>query len=90
MLNMVNMTAWVHKECDIMDEEALLKLQEAWDNSERKDEFIVRLDELEWAYWTGTEVGLLGEYEFPADMSSSSTGTELIFSQHSASPVGPL
>ena len=26
-LNMVNMTAWVHKECDIMDEDALLRLQ---------------------------------------------------------------
>jgi len=40
------------------------KLQEAWDNSERKDECIARLDELEWAYWTGTDVGLLGGYEF--------------------------
>ena len=28
-LNTVNMTAWVHKECDIMDEDALIKLQEA-------------------------------------------------------------
>jgi hypothetical protein len=27
-LNTVNMTAWVHKECDIMEEEALAKLQE--------------------------------------------------------------
>ena len=26
-LNTVNMTAWVHKECDIMDEDALLRLQ---------------------------------------------------------------
>ena len=25
-LNTVNMTAWVHKECDIMDEDALLWL----------------------------------------------------------------
>jgi hypothetical protein len=41
-LNTVNMTEWVHKECDIMDEEALIKLQEAWNNSERKDECIVR------------------------------------------------
>jgi hypothetical protein len=25
-LNRVNITAWVHKECDIMDEDALLRL----------------------------------------------------------------
>jgi hypothetical protein len=25
-LNTVNMLAWVHKECDIMDEDALLRL----------------------------------------------------------------
>ena len=56
-LNTVNMTAWVHKECDIMDEEALIKLQEAWNNSERKDECIVRLDDPERAFWMGTEVG---------------------------------
>ena len=59
VLNTVNMTAWVHKECGIMDEEALLKTQEAWDNSGRKDDCILRLDESERAYWTGTEVGLL-------------------------------
>jgi ribonuclease HI len=58
------MTAWVHKECDIMEEEALTKLQEAWDTSEQKDECIVRLNDLERAYWMGTEVGLLGGYGF--------------------------
>jgi ubiquitin len=63
-LNTVNMTAWVHKECNIMDEEALIKLQEAWNNSERKDECIVRLDDLERAFWMGTEVGQLGGYGF--------------------------
>ena len=36
-LNTVNMTVWVHKECDIMEEEELTKLQEAWDSSEQKD-----------------------------------------------------
>ncbi len=50
-LNTVNVTAWVHKECDMMDEEALIpaliKLQEAWNNQEQKDECRVRLDELE-------------------------------------------
>ena len=49
-LNTVNMTAWVHKECDIIEEEALTKLQEAWDSSEHKDECIVCLDDLERAY----------------------------------------
>jgi hypothetical protein len=63
-LNTVNMTAWVHKECDIIEEEALTKLQEAWDSSEQKDECIVCLDDLERAYWTGTEIGQLGGYGF--------------------------
>jgi len=63
-LNTVNMTAWVHKECDIMEKEALTKLQEAWDSSEQKDECVVRLDDLERAYWMGTEVGQLGGYGF--------------------------
>jgi ribonuclease HI len=63
-LNIVNMTAWVHKECDIMEEEALTKLQEAWDSSEQKDECVGRLDDLERAYWVGTEVSLLGGYGF--------------------------
>jgi len=40
-LNTVNMTAWVHKECDIIEEEALTKLQEAWDSSEQKDECLL-------------------------------------------------
>ncbi len=56
-LNTVNMAVWVHNECSIMDEEALIKLQEAWNNSERKDECIVRLDDPERAFWMGTEVG---------------------------------
>ena len=43
-LNTVNMTAWVHKECNIMDEDALLRLQGAWENPERKDECVVRKD----------------------------------------------
>jgi hypothetical protein len=63
-LNTVNMTAWVHKESDIIEEEALTKLQEAWDSSEQKDECTVCLDGLERAYWMGTEVGLLGGYGF--------------------------
>ena len=59
-LNTVNMMAWVHKECDIIEEEVLAKLQEAWDSSEQKDECIVRLNDLEGAYWMGTEIGQLG------------------------------
>jgi ribonuclease HI len=63
-LNTVNMTVWVHKACDIIEEEALTKLQEAWDSSEQKDECTVCLDDLERAYWMGTEVGLLDGYGF--------------------------
>ena len=40
------MTAWVHKECDIMDEDALLRLQGAWENPQQKDECSVRMDDL--------------------------------------------
>jgi hypothetical protein len=63
-LNTVNMTVWVHKECDIIEEEAVTKLQEAWESSEQKDECTVCLDDLEQAYWMGTEVGLLVGYGF--------------------------
>jgi hypothetical protein len=48
-LNTVNMMAWVHKECDII-EEALTKLQEAWDSAEHTDECTVCLDDLKRAY----------------------------------------
>jgi ribonuclease HI len=58
------MTAWVHKECDIMDEQAITKLQEAWDSSDQNDECTVRMDKEEWAYWTSTEVCQLGGYGF--------------------------
>ena len=58
------MTAWVHKECDIMDEDSLLRLQEAWENPQQKDECSVRMDDLQWDYWMGTEVGQLGGYVF--------------------------
>jgi hypothetical protein len=63
-LNAVNMTAWVHKECDIMDEDALLRLQGEWETPQQKDECSVRMDDLEWDYWMGTEVGQLGGYGF--------------------------
>ena len=63
-LNTVNMTAWVHKESDIIEEEALTKLQGAWDSSDQKDECTVCLDDLQRAYWMGTEVSLLGGYGF--------------------------
>jgi nitrate reductase NapE component len=63
-LNTVNMTAWVHKECDIIGEEALAKLQAAWNSSEQKDECIVFLNDLERACWMVTEIGQLGGYGF--------------------------
>ena len=63
-LNTVNMTAWVHKECDTIEEEILDKLRAAWDTSEQKDECIVCLNDLERAYWMGTEIGQLGGYGF--------------------------
>ena len=46
--NTVDMTAWTHTEFDIMDEDALLRLQGAWENPQQKDEYSVRMDDLEW------------------------------------------
>ncbi len=54
----------MHKECDIIEEEALTKLQGAWDSLDQKDECIVCLDDLERGYWMGNEVGLVGGYAF--------------------------
>ena len=34
-----------------MDEDALLRLQGAWENPEQKDECTVRMDDLERDYW---------------------------------------
>ena len=39
-------------------------LQGAWENSQQKDECSVRMHDLEWDYWMGTEVGQLGGYGF--------------------------
>ncbi len=63
-LKTVNLTAWVQKECDIMDEDALLRLQGAWENPQQKDECSVCMDDLEWDCWMGTKVGQLGGYRF--------------------------
>ncbi len=63
-LNTANMTACLHKECDIMDEDALIRLQGAWESLEQKDECIVRMNDFERDYWMGTEVGQLGGYWF--------------------------
>jgi hypothetical protein len=54
----------LHTECDIIKEEALAKLQAAWNSSEQKDEWIVCLNDLERAYWMGTEICQLGGYGF--------------------------
>ena len=54
----------MHKECNGIEEEAITKLQEAWGSSEQKDECTVRLNDLEGAYWMGTEMGQLGAYGF--------------------------
>ncbi len=47
-----------------MDEDALLRLQGEWETPEQKDECSVCVDDLEWDYWMGTEVGQLGGYGF--------------------------
>jgi hypothetical protein len=53
------MTARVHKECDIMDQDELLRLQGAWESPEHKDECVVCMNYFERDYWMGTEVGQL-------------------------------
>ena len=47
-----------------MDEDALLRLQGAWENPERKDEYVVRMNDFERDNWMGTEVGQLGGMGF--------------------------
>jgi hypothetical protein len=49
-----------------MDEDALLRIQGAWENPQQKDECSVRMDDydLGWDYWMGTEVGQVGGYGF--------------------------
>ena len=61
--NTVNMAAWVHKECDIMDQDALCELQGAWESPEQ-NECVACMNDFERDYWMGTEVGQLGGYGF--------------------------
>ena len=61
---MLSHTVSYTEECDILDEDALLRLQGAWETPQQKDECSVRIDDLEWDYWMGTEVGQLGGYGF--------------------------
>ena len=63
-LNTVNMTAWVHKECDIVKEEALTKLQGLWDSSDQKDEYTVCLDDLEREYWMALRTACWADMDF--------------------------
>ena len=66
-LNTVNMTAWVPKECNGIEEEAITELQEAWDSLEQKDECTVRLNDLQGAYWIGLLIDsknlFIGQYD---------------------------
>ena len=59
-LNTINMTAWVHKEFDIMDQDALCGLQGPWESPEQKDECVVCMTDVERDYWMSTEVGQMG------------------------------
>jgi hypothetical protein len=47
-----------------MDENALLRLQGAWENPEQKDECLVRMNDFQQDYWIGTVVIHLGGYGF--------------------------
>ena len=60
----VNMTAWVHKDCEMISQEKLVSIQQAWDCEEMKDECTVRLNGSERDYWLGSEIGRLGGYGF--------------------------
>ena len=50
-----NVTVWVHKECDIMDQDALCGLQGAWESPEQKNECVARMNDFERDSWLGTE-----------------------------------
>ena len=47
-----------------MDQDALCKLQGAWESSEQKDECVVCMNDFERDNWMGTEVGQLGGMGF--------------------------
>jgi hypothetical protein len=53
-----------------MDEDALLRLQGAWETPQQKDECSVRMNDLEWDYLIGTEVGQLEGYGFQGAISA--------------------
>ena len=69
----VNMTAWVHKDCETINQEKLTGIQQAWDCEEMKDECTVRLNGPERDYWLGSEIGscLLYTSPSPRDLSTS-------------------
>ena len=62
--NSVNMTCWVHKESSLKDAEVVTPVAAAWEDVREKDECEVQLQGPERNFWLGTEVGLLGGYNF--------------------------
>ena len=63
-MNSVNMTCWVHKESSLKDAEVVTPVAAAWEDVREKDECEVQLQGPERNFWLGTEVGLLGGYNF--------------------------
>ena len=63
-MNSVNMTCWVHKESSLKDAEVVTPVAAAWEEVREKDECEVQLQGPERNFWLGTEVGLLGGYNF--------------------------
>ena len=60
----VGMTAWVHRDCTMVDQATIESLQQAWECTEEKDECLVEPVGLERDYWLGSEAGRVGSYEF--------------------------
>ena len=60
----VGMTAWVHRDCTMVDQATIESLQQAWECTEEKDECSVEQVGLERDYWLGSEAGRVGSYGF--------------------------
>ena len=61
--NMEHMQCWVPQSQQVNSTD-FKKLHETWLGREQKDKCNANMQGKEMAYWRGTEVGLLGGYEF--------------------------
>ena len=57
------MSCWTHEEAK-MGDEAVRQVAAAWDHRSSKDECVANLEGNEEFFWLGSEIGMLGGYDF--------------------------